>query len=177
MSYVGPGTDPLHNIIISTTNLASCGDTFATSRGAPASTAWGSANRVLFVPFYITETITVVKLLTFNGATAAGNNDIGIFDRAGNRIVAGANPAQSGTTAWQEFDITDTALVPELYFVGLKNDGTTGTYFAVANLNYGRLAGVCQAAGAAGGLATSYTYAVLAVALVPIVAMSLRVTI
>jgi hypothetical protein len=178
MAYSAPDLYPRHLPIISTIDMASCGDVVAgLGRSAPASFAWTTANMVRFVPFYITEPIVVVKLLHYNGATAAGNNDIGIFDRSGNKIIGGANPAQAGTSAWQEHDITDTALNPGVYFVGLKNDGTTGTYFRAASLPYARLAGCCSAAGAAGGLASAYTYAAYENALIPIVAMALRTTI
>jgi hypothetical protein len=178
MAYSAPDLYPLHQPIISTLDLCSCGDVMAALGGAtPATAAWTTANMVRFVPFYITQAIVVVKLLAYNGTTAAGNNDMGIFDRAGNRLVAGANPAQSGTSAWQEFDITDTALTPALYFVGLKNDGTTGTYFRYNDTRPARLTGACSAAGAAGGLASSYTYAVLDTTYIPVVAMALRTTI
>jgi hypothetical protein len=177
MSYAAADFGPYHLPIITTLAMESIGDVLANVRSAPASTAWGTANMVRFVPFYITRTVTVVKLLTYNGATAAGASDIGIFTKTGVRIVAGANPAQSGTSTWQEYNITDTALVPDEYFLGLKNDGTTGTYFSVASLPWGKLAGVCSAAGAAGGLASSYTLATLDAAVIPVVAMALRVTI
>lgn len=174
MSYTAPDVAPLHLPIISTCGWESCGDAFVTLTSAQASTAWGTANQVRFVPFYITSPIVVVKLLAHNGSTANGNSDIGIFDTAGNRIVAGANPTQAGTSQWQEFDITDTPLNPGMYYVGLKNSGTTGTYYATGSLHYGKLLGVVSAAGAAGGLATSYTYAVLDAAVIPLVAMALR---
>jgi hypothetical protein len=179
MSYSAPDVAPSHGPIISTLALESIGDVFSTFRSAPASSTQATANLVRFVPFYITQPIVVVKLLHYNGSTAAGNTDIGIFDANGNRLVAGSNPAQSGTSAWQEHNITDTALNPGRYYVGLKNDGTTGTYMMVGSTStiYGQLAGVVQAAGAAGGLASSYTFAALSAAKVPMVAMALRTTI
>ena len=64
----------------------------------PASVAWGTANNIVYVPFYLPRGETVVKLWTYNGSTAAGNTDIGIFTRAGVKLVSsGANG-----TVWYE---------------------------------------------------------------------------
>lgn len=141
----------------------------------PASVAWGTANQARYVPFRLPEPVTVVKLLAYNGATAAGNTDIGVYDAAGTEVISIAAAAQSGTSVWQEFDVTDTTLLPGLYYIGLLNTTTTGTYFGWANLQFGRAMGVfSQAVGAATLPSPSATFAALDAAVIPVVAMSTR---
>ena len=62
-----------------------------------------------------------------NGATASGNLDVGIYTEDGTRLVSIGSTAQSGTTALQFFNITDTFLSPGNYYMACAMDGTTGT--------------------------------------------------
>lgn len=142
-----------------------------------ASAAWATANQARYVPFWVPEPLTIVKLLAYNGATAGGNTDIGLYDAAGNEVVGTAAALQAGTTAWQEFDITDTPIRPGLYFIGLLNTTTTGTYYAWATKELGRAAGVYSQAVGAGNLPATATFAALDAAVVPLVGMSTRVLI
>lgn len=143
--------------------------------GGSGSVAWGTANQARYVPFWIPEPITVVKLLAYNGATAAGNTDIGLYDAAGNEIVGIAAAAQTGTAVWQEFDVADTPIAPGLYFVGLLNTTTTGTYSAWANKEVGRACGVYSQAVGAGTLPSpTATFAALDAAVIPVVGIATR---
>jgi hypothetical protein len=56
-------------------------------------------------------------MLVLNGATASGNMDVGIYDYAGTRLVSSGSTAQSGTSAFQDFDITDTLLGPGIFYL------------------------------------------------------------
>lgn len=161
--------------IISSFSHESIGRSMNIGNGLPVSTAWATANQARYVPFWIAEYITIVKLMAYNGATAAGNTDIGLYDAAGNEVVGIAAAAQAGTTAWQEFNITDTPLVPGLYYIGLLNTTTTGTYYAWQMTQIGRAAGVFSQAVGAGNLPNPATFAALDAGVVPVVAMSTRV--
>lgn len=161
--------------IIASTGLLSIGNVMRAVGAAAASLAWGTANQARYVPFWLPQPYTVVKLLAYNGATAAGNTDIGVYDASGNERISIAAAAQAGLNVWQEFDVTDTTLEAGLYYIGLLNTTTTGTYFAWNSKEIGRAAGVFSQAVGAGTLPTpTATFAALDAAVVPIVGMASR---
>lgn len=138
------------------------------------STAWGTANQARYIPFWIPDPIVAVKLIAYNGATAGGNSDMGLYDASGNQIVAAAAALQAGATIFQEFDIVDTPLRPGLYFVGLLNTTTTGTFMSYTDRQLGRAMGVYSQAVGAGNLPSPATFAALDAAVIPIVGIALR---
>lgn len=87
--------------------------------------AWPSANRALFFPFRLEEPVIVAKLWWGNSTPVGGNIDCGIYDGAGTRLVSTGSTAQSGTSALQEVDITDTTLGPGTFYLALAADSTT----------------------------------------------------
>lgn len=91
------------------------------------SNTWPVANQAIYVPFFTPAPYTVVKLLTFNGAVASGNIDVGLYAADGTRLVSSGSTAQAGTTVIQEFDVTDTVLAPGWYYLAVAKDDTTGT--------------------------------------------------
>lgn len=113
-----------------------------TGAGVPTSAAWTAVNRALYLPLYIDRPGIVTKLLAYNGATAAGNVDIGLYDRNYNRIVSKGSTAQAGTSVLQEFDVTDFSIVPGVYFVGLAASLTTTTFFMCVTNISGYLGGM-----------------------------------
>ena len=174
MSYTPPSAPMQSFPVITTHHPLSCGVAMRPG-AASASTAWGTANQARYVPFLIPAPFLVRKLLAYNGATAGGNTDMGIYTEGGSEVLGIAAAAQAGTSAWQEFDVTDTWLVPGLYYVGLLNTTTTGTYFTVPDVQVGRLAGVfSQAVGAATLPSPTATFAALDGVGIPIVGMSSR---
>jgi hypothetical protein len=161
--------------IITSSSMFSLGPMARDFNANALSTAWGTINQARYMPFWIPEPITVVKLLAYNGGTTGGNTDIGLYDSAGTEIVGIAAAAQAGTNTWQEFDITDTPIVPGLYYVGLLNTTTTGTYFAFSNKELGRAMGVYSQAVGAGTLPSpTATFAALDAAVIPIVGIATR---
>lgn len=98
-----------------------------------AGAAWPAANRAFFVPFATARYITVKQMAWQNGSTVSGNLDVGIYDIDGNQLVHSGSVAQSGISAAQIADITDTALDPGQYFMAMAVDNTTGLYFRVSN--------------------------------------------
>ena len=99
---------------------------------AAASAVWPSANRALYIPFWLPTPITAVQMFSYNGATASGNIDVGIYAEDGTRIVSAGSTAQAGTNALQAFDITDTLIGPGRYYLAIAMDNTTGTLFQAA---------------------------------------------
>lgn len=112
---------------------------------AYASQAWPLADQAIYTPVFIPDRRDVTHLYAFNGATASGNCDIGLFEAyrldidgglngaPGNGILPGAlltsagSTAQAGTSAWQEFNVTDVEVGPGWYFLAYVLDNTTGT--------------------------------------------------
>jgi hypothetical protein len=97
--------------------------------------AWPAANRALLVPFEIASPRVVTEIVWYNGSGISGNVDAGIYTTAGGRIVSTGSTAQSGSTAQQVVDITDTLLLPGVYYMALAMDNGTGTI--VRWQNYG----------------------------------------
>lgn len=111
-------------------SLSALGLTLSTADGGVSgegSAAWPAANRAIYVPFVVPAPFVAVKMFVSNGATASGNLDAGIYDDQGNRLVSIGSTAQAGTTANQSLDITDTLLLPGVYYMALAMNGTTGT--------------------------------------------------
>lgn len=100
---------------------------------ADASAVWPTAAKAIYVPFELAEPLTVVKGFWLNGATAAGNIDIGIYKEDGTKVVSMGNTAQGTVNIIQEVDITDTFLpAPARYFMGLACSLGTATLFSIA---------------------------------------------
>ena len=100
------------------------------ANGNIASTAWGTANNAMYVPFLVYQTLTIVAGAVYNGATATGNIDVGICDDQNNVLVTLGATAQSGTSAWQSFSLTSTTLRPGTYYMMLSFSSATATVFA-----------------------------------------------
>lgn len=143
----------------------------------PTSAAWATANQARYVPFRLLTGGLVLKLVTYNGATAAGNTDVGIFTRAGVKLISSGAVAQAGTSTIQSFDVTDTWLNPGLYYFGLLNTTTTGTYISYISKEAGQLTGCQSQAVGAGTLPATATFAILDAAVIPVVGISFRVLI
>jgi hypothetical protein len=97
------------------------------SLNGTASATYISANRAIYIPFALASTATFVKMFVINGAAVSGNIDVGIYNEAGTRLVSSGSTAQAGTSAIQEFDITDTTLSEGIYYLAVAMDNTTGT--------------------------------------------------
>ncbi len=97
------------------------------------SAVWPSANLALFFPFTVAEPTLVRRMFVYNGATASGQTDVGIYTTDGARITsAGANALallQVGVSVMQYFDIADVTLMPGDYFLAISKNDTTGTVF------------------------------------------------
>jgi hypothetical protein len=97
----------------------------------PASLAWQTANRAIFVPFRVPGQVTAFKMVVGNGAVSTSNFSAGIYDEWGNRLVVSANTAHV-TSQEVVLDIADTTFGPGLFYMALSNDNNTGTFIGGA---------------------------------------------
>lgn len=142
------------------------------------STAWPSANLAIYIPVEIYQVVTIVKMAVNNGTAVSGNIDVGIYDVGGAKLVTKGSTAQAGTSAIQIFDITDTLLLPGLYYMAVALDNTTGTLagWTVAT-QVAQSMGAFQQASAFALPTSSATFAAFAQTFMPMVTMFPRSTI
>ena len=107
-----------------------------------ASATWPTANKILYIPFRLSEPITVQQLLLHNGAAVSGNVEMAIYSEDGTRIVTSGSTAQAGTTAIQLLNITDTLLGRGAFYFGVSLNNVTGELNRVAPV-----LGLCQMIG------------------------------
>lgn len=133
----------------------------------PASTAWPAANRAILVPFRLPSLTVIYQAIVGCGATAAGNFDVGIYDKFGNRIVSGGATAKTNSTE-AVVNLTDTTLGVGTYYMALAADGTNN-YMAYAPAQVGlvKAIGVRQAS-TAYVLPATVTFETAASAFVPV---------
>jgi len=94
---------------------------------------FGTANRAIFFPFYLTEAATFVRAFVVNGATQSGNIDIGIYDANGIRLVSTGGTALSGATTTQSFTLSSTTLAGmTLYYLAMVVDNPSAIFAAAA---------------------------------------------
>lgn len=87
---------------------------------------WPTTKKPIGVPFYLNVPRTVYKLGWRNGSgTMTDSFDLGVYDAAWNRKVAGGGTARSGASAWQWVDTADTLLIPGKYWLVAANLGVT----------------------------------------------------
>lgn len=175
-----PQLGPPSPIMLSTFNLASIGmDVGAAAMAAPASAALGTANLARGFPFLLPEPATVAKVWWYNGATANGNVDVGIYSEDGRLLMSVGSTAQGTASVLQEAVPTGTLTLGRgKFYMALATSSTTATFFTVggsvaSNLQLLKGAGCFQAASAF-ALPSTIAFAALAAALVPICGFSAR---
>lgn len=154
------------------------GDAVAMSgNGMTASGAWPAANLAIYIPFVLSRPTVVRRIGWFNGATASGNVDAGIYDYAKARVVSTGSTAQAGVSAVQSVDIADTALAPGQYWMGLALSSATGTVFRTAGTNMLWWAFGLQQQASALPLPATATFAIPANAFLPLMFLLLNGTV
>lgn len=81
-----------------------------------------TANRAHYCPVRVPELITVYRMVCGTGAGTTGNFDLGIYDAVGNRLVSTGSTAKTTASVDRVVDITDTILVPGLYYLAFATD-------------------------------------------------------
>lgn len=120
-------------LVISTYSPASIG---ATNLGAPVSTAWGTANRAVYVPFRIARPTLVDRLWVMAGATQGGANnvDLGIYDKDFTRVLStGSQTYNGGTNVINTFNVTDTIIGPGQFYFAAVISSATDTVFSTTS--------------------------------------------
>lgn len=95
----------------------------------PASAATGTTNQAVFAPIPIQKPFVVAQLFCRNGTVVSGNVDMAVYNDQKNRLVSIGATAQAGTSAVQAFNITDTLLLPGLYYLGIGWSSATATFW------------------------------------------------
>lgn len=148
MSYTPPGAQRPSLVAVGSLSQESLGiEMRSLGLANAASATWPLTNLALFIPISLAQPYTALQLYSFNGATASGNIDLGIYDEAGNRLVSKGSTAQAGTNAHQFLDTTDTTLNgPGRYYFAVAMDNTTGTLFSCLppNIWNARACGICE---------------------------------
>lgn len=150
----------------------------AGAMAAPASAAIGTIGLGRGYPFWLPEPLVVAKVWWYNGATANGNVDVGVYSEDGRLLLSAGLTAQGTVSVLQEVDTADTILGRGRFYMALSTSSATGTFFCVGasnatNLQLLKAAGCWQAASAS-ALPATITFAALAVALVPVCGISGR---
>lgn len=146
---------------------------------AAVSAVWPTANKAIFVPFSIDESVTYTKAFWFNGATVSGNVDIGIYDEGGTRKVSMGSTAQATINVLQVVDIADTTLAAGRYYMALAMDNITGTMMRTtigglgSDLQHMKAMGIAEQT-AAFALPASATLATIASQYLPVFGFSIR---
>ncbi len=126
MTYSAPGLTLPQGYHLHAAGFESFGPFLRAMNAGLLNTAWPAANQAFFVPFTVSEPLTVLALWWQNGGTVSGNVDAAIYDESFNRLVSTGSTAQAGASAMQVVDVPDTMLVPGRYFFALALNNTTG---------------------------------------------------
>lgn len=99
----------------------------------PSSNVLGTANQVLYYPIIVKEICSILRYGWINGATVAGNVNMGIFDLTGTAVANSVlgSTAQSGVSAFQlSADLaTPAVLRPGNYLLAFVSDSATSTFW------------------------------------------------
>ena len=144
---------------------------FSTTSGA-----WPTANLAIFIPFRATSNFVATKMFAASGSgvNGTGKIDVGIYTADGTLIVSSGSVIQTNAVSLQEFDITDTAIAPGLYYLAVSLDNTANTLYRISGTVPGtRSLGLLQQA-SAHPLPASATYATMASTIYPLIGLTTR---
>lgn len=133
---------------------------YSGAAGGAWSSPAGTTGLALYFPFQLPAATVATQMWWHNGSSVAGNIDAGIYDAEGTRLVSTGAVAQSGASAVQLADITDTALIPGAYYFALSTSSTGQIYALSLNRGVSRLAGILQQTASAHPLPATATFAV-----------------
>ena len=123
-------------------------DLAAFAVAAPASGTF-TATRTLYVPFAISESLTVAQVFWYNGATVGGGREVdcGVMNESGVRQLSSTSTVTAGANAIQSVDINpDVTLAAGRYYLALSDNATAATFFVwlIGGSQQGKLFGLAQ---------------------------------
>ncbi len=95
-----------------------------------ANAIWPVANKALFVPVWVEQPCTAYQMGCVV-AVQSGNMDVGIYSVGGARLVSIGTTAV-GAVGFQAFNITDTVLMPGIYFLAMAVNNITASFRRIA---------------------------------------------
>src|SRR3990167_5092199 len=163
-----PSTRLTDRLIISTLSPEGLGLECRAMAQTLGSTSWPTASMGIFVPMKILEPVTVVQLFIETGTSAAGNVDVGIYDKGGSQITNFGSTQVASATSFMLFNINDVTLNPGLYYFAMSMTDTN----ANTHVGFAPAAGLCRALGvvaqaAAVPLPSTATFAATSEARIP----------
>ena len=90
--------------------------------------AWPVTNQVIYTPVVVKQMVRIKKLAFGSGTTGTGNIAIGVYNRAGTRLINSGTIAKGTTAVPQVVDTTDLVLKPDLYYIALQCSNATDTF-------------------------------------------------
>lgn len=88
---------------------------------------------IKYFPFTLYEPSLLTKMSWIVGGTAAGNNDMGVYDAETKLLIVSTGLTAQGTISTiQTVDVTDTLLSPGNYYMAIKGTDATGTLYSIA---------------------------------------------
>lgn len=126
--------------------------------GTGSSSAWPLTNLIIYIPVRIFRPVTVYQSIVGCGSTGGGSFHNGLYDRFGNRLLTtgSVNRSASGEVIT---DVTDTFLLPGLYYLALQVNGTNNMIMSSTETARAWRAMGCREEAAAGaGLPTTATW-------------------
>jgi hypothetical protein len=88
---------------------------------------WPAANLIFYVPVVVKRRVIAAKMWFGGGSGTTGTTDIGIYNRAGSRLV-NVSATKEATTGIVIRDITDTTIGPDLYYIGMSHTEVTSQF-------------------------------------------------
>lgn len=115
-----------------------------------ASAAFPAANLGVFFPITLRYSVLLQQFFWYNGSTATGNIDIGIYTEDGTKIISSGNTGQTGTSVLQLVNVTDTQLGVGNYYLALASSSASSTFFSTtqSGARFAQSLGIYQQASA-----------------------------
>jgi hypothetical protein len=126
MRYQPPPLTRSGEIIISPWSYQSVGIMFKNAAQIAQSQNYIAVGMVVYVPFWVPESVTFTKMWWANGTAVAGNYDVGIYATDGTLLVSSGSTAAANANNLQSVDITDTTVARGTYYMAIVSD-TSGT--------------------------------------------------
>lgn len=127
---------------ISTASMESVG-VGAVVAGSFASTAWGTANLIMYYPFSLSRSLSVVRMGWSNGTTVAGNVVVGVYNDAWALLGSCTSTAQATVSVGQFVTVTAFNVpVGRRHYLALTASDATATFGMFTTPPTGLCAGV-----------------------------------